>query len=282
MKIETASEAGLLRGEAGESRNLDSTRQRPVRHDRSGFTLIEILVVIAIIGILAALLMPALGKARGRSKTISCLNNLKQLALAAQLYAADHGGMLAENHRAGYGADSWVHGDMQTSNATNTTLLRQSKFFPYANRVEVFRCPADASPAGGSARARSYAMNSWMGSRYMENYPKPTGYRTFVKDTECAAGGAANLWYLGDEHPRTIDDGWFLVTMDDSQPFASFPGLAHQRGCGLNYADGHAQVWKLRDPATDPAATRSQIGPRNSDWIQLKEQTSIRWAGGVR
>jgi len=54
-----------------------------------GFTLIELLVVIAIIAILAALLLPALSKAKDKSKDISCLNNMKQLALAEQIYIQD-------------------------------------------------------------------------------------------------------------------------------------------------------------------------------------------------
>ncbi len=57
---------------------------------RIAFTLIELLVVIAIIAMLIALLLPALRSARESANTIMCLSNEKQLALAVQLYAADH------------------------------------------------------------------------------------------------------------------------------------------------------------------------------------------------
>ncbi len=55
-----------------------------------GFTLMELLVVIAIIGVLIALLAPAIASTRERSQIAACMNNIKQITLAAFMYADDH------------------------------------------------------------------------------------------------------------------------------------------------------------------------------------------------
>ena len=82
-----------------------------------GFTMTELLVVIAVIGILAALLLPALAKAKGQARRIQCTNNQRQLFLIWTLYAGDHNDAMTPN---GHGEPEpllqqhlkfWVAGD---------------------------------------------------------------------------------------------------------------------------------------------------------------------------
>jgi prepilin-type N-terminal cleavage/methylation domain-containing protein/prepilin-type processing-associated H-X9-DG protein len=253
---------------------------------KTAFTLIEILVVIAIIAILAALLLPALSLAKGKAQRIACMNNLRQLGVACQVYPADNDGRLAENWPYALGlaqaleTNCWMHGNMRfDTQATNGPLLRTGKLFPYANNLNTYHCPADRSTANGAPRVRSYSMNSWMGSRYMENEQQPTGgqkdYRTFVRDSELNAATPATLFMIADEHEATIDDSFFLVSMDDSQIFASYPATRHNRSCALAFADAHVEQFKIRDPGSRGPGVGG-YSPTNGDWLRLKQVTTIR------
>src|SRR5947208_11629035 len=101
--------------------SLFSHRRLP----RRAFTLVEMLVVIGIIAVLAALLLPAINMAREAARRAGCSNNLKQLALAIEQFDGAKGNypasrtfwMDANYQRAGYVPSSWSAG-----NATTQTL----------------------------------------------------------------------------------------------------------------------------------------------------------------
>ncbi len=79
-------------GQAKEVRlGLDGIQVPLSSRNNAGFTLVELLVTIAIIAILAGLLLPALSKAKIKARSLVCINNVKQLNLSFSLYVADQG-----------------------------------------------------------------------------------------------------------------------------------------------------------------------------------------------
>lgn len=119
-----------------------------------GFTLVELLVVVAIFAVLAALLFPALGRAKEKPRATACLSNLRQWGLAYRMYADDNEGFLP---RRGQGVqvldridrpDDWfnalpVYFALPTFQQMVTNNAR-----PAAHSPSVFICPTAADPGG--------------------------------------------------------------------------------------------------------------------------------------
>lgn len=266
-----------------------------------GFTLLELVVTMAILLLLAALVLPALAGARSKARSFYCLNNLRQLSIGCFSYAADHEDRLPYNLGADdikrwvgqYNYANWTSSVMSWEldpDNTNTWLLTQGGIGPEVGGVAgVYRCPADTvvsdiqARAGWSARVRSYSMNAMVGdagayTRGGTNVNNP-GYRQFFNLGQITE--PARIFVFIEEHPDSINDGYFL-NRSDSLEWTDLPASYHGGAANLTFADGHAESHKWSEPSTrlpprpDAARLPFQVtAAERSDFEWLMRRTSL-------
>ena len=118
------------------------------------FTLIELMISIAVIGILASMLMPSLHKTREKGFSTVCINNLKQMQYACTIYVDDNDGLLARKYAGG------VIGEGNTEQK----IMNTSLIFPYLNTTKPYKCPSDPVPASVERNhaVKSYGYNAYL------------------------------------------------------------------------------------------------------------------------
>lgn len=244
-----------------------------------GFTLVELLAALAVTGILAVLLLPALGGSKKRAQGMQCLSNLRQVALGWQIYTDDSGGRFPVNgstiggRGAPVGEDpgnpSWVAGVLKTtsfSDNTNPDLLvgaaygRYGSIGGYVKNFRVYHCPADPTvdPGNHQPRVRSISMNSWFNPG-RTNTAATYWRMPFVKFTQSASFRGvppAGVFVFLDENADSLNDGWFLMNMSGYNPDGSIderlinlddvPAAYHNSCSSFTFADGHAELHAWR------------------------------------
>jgi len=253
---------------------------------RGGFTLIELLVVIAIIAILAAILFPVFARAREAARKATCLSNLKQIALAAIMYAQDYDEVLPVACATGYRCTS--HAILpQNSQITGTDaeaaglgsrdywqlpdLLR-----PYVKSLELFVCPTLArrgpqfgmetgvlpsGPAQGLLKAGNFHDSpgsnwEWMGSYLWSCMHYPYGSSVDAGDYSYALGQLWNaaqvLGYVGftDDPQAYFACGNAVGTFDDPvwKPMAGCASFGVHEGYSKDYMYSHIVPVELGGP----------------------------------
>lgn len=222
-----------------------------------GFTLIELLVVVAIIAILASLLLPALAKAKAKAQAAACLNNLRSLQTAWQIYADDHDGTVVPCYEKWTGnpggaaasqPGSWVLGNVQVD--LTSSNIQAGVLFPYAPSISAYRCPADRSVIQTSSRiiprTRSYSLHLSLNASGTDIGP----YQDMIivrKYSELIKPPPSEVWVFLEPNEPTIESGvcWPGLL---GETWIYGPADRHNIGANLSFADGRAESWKWRWP----------------------------------
>ncbi len=235
----------------------------PFHSARRAFTLIELLIVIAIISILAAILFPVFGRARENARRTSCLSNQKQLGLAFMQYFQDYDERFPLLGKGGAAETSW--------------------FFtvqPYIKSIQLMRCPSDDAATwvpdadylnplittilATSTRYRraSYALNGYL----PDGNSNPGQGGNFPHIASIAR--ASNVIFLS-ETPSTFAGNYFHAhvwnppvstghwTTDVNRP-DDIAYNRHLEGFNATFLDGHAKWMKWDQAFANRDASVSQ------------------------
>jgi prepilin-type N-terminal cleavage/methylation domain-containing protein/prepilin-type processing-associated H-X9-DG protein len=259
-----------------------TTRSR--RAASHGFTLLELLVVIGIIGILASLLLPSLSKAKQKAKSIQCLSNMKQLTVAWMLYAGDFNDQLVTN-TVDANTNSWAAGwldlgDPADTDNTNTATLMSPEglLWPYSKSLALYRCPADTYTLNINGASyplvRSISMNLRMNGGDYVTAPL-SQFNNPNKLSAINNPGPATAFVFIDERADSINDGFFVIDMVHTLPQAQVgnsPADYHNGCSSVSFADGHVENHKWLDPRTKLRPYQPYlVVPNNSDIAWLRE-----------
>jgi prepilin-type N-terminal cleavage/methylation domain-containing protein/prepilin-type processing-associated H-X9-DG protein len=233
-----------------------SPSRRPTTAGGEGFSLIEVLVVIAIIGLVVSMLLPALARARASERTVHCSTNLHQWGVALHLYTANANGLLP---RRGQGVRPLTKIDRHDDwfNALPPMMRMQT----FAKRIEqgqppkqgehsVWVCPEATDP--GHTYFLAYAMNMMLSTW---NQSRPMNIET--------VGPPERVVFLADGPGAYCS---VVPTFEDYTPVAR-----HANRVNLVFLDGHTTTYRGTEVGCgvgDPLRSDIRWIPHGSTWTE--------------
>jgi prepilin-type N-terminal cleavage/methylation domain-containing protein/prepilin-type processing-associated H-X9-DG protein len=237
-----------------------SSSQRTIR----AFTLIEILVTIAIIAILAAILFPVFARARENARRASCLSNIKNLGLAVMMYTQDYDERLPSVYTCG-SATLETGKPASTSSVcpTSGTYIHywEHSIYPYVKNSQAYLCPSASITWDGSSTGKmAFGYNLGLSGKALASIPRPSEMMLM-----------ADSFYDGVSTSSTYSPNSYILTpYSGDRPSASLPDARHLDTFNMVFADGHAKSQKLANwlamAAWNGAATPASCPAGYTNW----------------
>ncbi len=204
-----------------------------MRSRARGFTLVELLVVVAILAILAAILFPVFAQVREKARATDCLSSMRQIGMAANLYFQDNDGRLFFHH-AGLDEITWT-----------------SRLSPYTRSPRLYICRSDpatalVNPNSGEVVRPSYLLNAY----FTHNFPPQSSEEVevpenqYTQDDGRIVSAAETLLFCESgihEQGHNQDDYDAWNGLSTVEPL--FSTTRHNGGTNYTFLDGHA-AWR--------------------------------------
>jgi len=250
-------------------------------------TLMELVVVIGIIGVLAAMLLMTVSRTKGSARKAKCMNNQKQLIATWALFSNDHNERLVPSHSyrvQGKRLVPWVTGMGHPHYAAMTNLMyltndQYAAFAPYLQMPLVYRCPENKERIGGYEAIRSYSMNQFMGAP-----PQDTNYLYFEEQGDIPE--PSRMFVFCDQNQRFICWPMMMIRMKQNY-WINLPATVHSYGATLSFADGHVEYKKWLEHTTSGKKSvrrwieaawpnhGTQARPNDRDLAWLRERSTV-------
>ena len=252
---------------------------------RKSFTLIELLVVIAIIAILAAMLLPALAKARAKARCISCVSSIKQMGLAAQIYANDSNAMLVQNPHNSY-----------TKTGISGTLYFWPGTFIYYGYMQPGEGHCPLTQPTTATNANEFGVHCIRADKSVAaRAPEHMPYKLSLVATTGQTSAGANTWesYLNTGKVSNPSEVYFMFDSADSASSvgrlqtcmvctatSGHMAAPHEDRVNMNFLDGHAATltpYQVGGVMTgNPADFHLEFGTANYiNYIILSNSTAM-------
>lgn len=232
--------------------------------NQRGFTLVELLVVIAVIAVLASMLLPALSAGKASAARVHCVSNLRQLGLASQMYLDDNNGAFFR-----YGGSPTNGGRLYWFGWMGAGAEGERLFLPQDGVLHPYLQGRGVTLCAGMNRYASQLKNKATGASYGYGYnlslsasqsQPPVRFTSLSRPASLALMADAaqvNTWQPPASVSNPMLEEWYYIDNSTNQPNTHF---RHRERANVVFCDGHVADEKPVPGSLDPRMPAHHVG----------------------